>query len=138
MITEKRITQLSDIAYFFCFPGVPGQTLTDHVCEDPADIFSLRAIVARPCVIPGHGHDPTFVPVLKPPEKSRGIIDILSWIEHGPQAAERVAVIMMVDLHAANIDQTSTFVPRRSHNSLRVPPALGKVCVTLDVECVWM
>ena len=55
------------------------------------------------------GHGPGRMASLQAGEEACRIVDILARIEHVRQTSELVTVIVDIDLHAADVDQFSTF-----------------------------
>ena len=51
------------------------------------------------------GHRPGLVTVVKAHQELRRVVDIALRVEHLPDAVEVLAMVMMIDLHAAEIDQ---------------------------------
>ena len=81
------------------------EAASDHVADHSANILPLGRIIVRPRVIAGSGQSPTAFLESKALQESRGIVDILMWVEHCGHGAEMAAMIIIVDLHAADIDQ---------------------------------
>jgi hypothetical protein len=77
----------------------------DHVGDNAADVALLRRVVVGTGVIAGYRHRPGLVALMQPRQKSRRIIDVAARVEHLLDAAEILRMVMMVDLHAAEIDQ---------------------------------
>lgn len=85
-----------------CPPTISGR---DQVFDDPTDIFALCGIVVRTGVIARHRHCPTLVTPLQVDQKSCRIINIPARVEHGAGTGELPLMVVMVDLHAAQINQ---------------------------------
>ncbi len=62
-------------------------------------------------MIAGNRHRPGFMPGVQLCKEARSVVDVSTRIEHVLDAAKLVAVIAMVDLHTAEIDQRLTFAP---------------------------
>ena len=77
----------------------------DHVGDDAADIDLLRRIVVGTGVVAGDGHRPCLVTGMETGQEARRIVDVLARVEHVFDAAKMRRVVVMVDLHAAQIDQ---------------------------------
>ena len=77
----------------------------DHVGDDTADIDLLRRIIVGTGMIAGDGHRPGLVTGMETGQEAGRIVDVLARIEHVLDAAKMRCVVVMVDLHAAQIDQ---------------------------------
>ena len=78
---------------------------SDHVGNDAADIDFLRRIVVGTGMVAGDSHRPGLVTSMETGQEARRIVDVLTRIEHVLDAAKMRRVVVMVDLHAAQIDQ---------------------------------
>lgn len=67
-------------------------------------------------------------------EEARGIVDVAAWIEHVLNAAELIAVIAMIDLHAAEIDQRLAFAPRSLEGKKCFRAGAGKDSFPLYIQ----
>jgi len=56
-------------------------------------------------MIAGDGHRPCLVAGMETGQEARRIVDVLTRIEHVLDAAKMRCVVVMVDLHASQIDQ---------------------------------
>lgn len=94
----------------------------DHIGDDTADITLLRRVVVGAGMIAGNRHRPAFMPGVQLRQEACGVVDITTRIEHVFDAAELVAMIAMVDLHAAEVDQGLAFAPCRLEGNKRFRP----------------
>ena len=77
-------------------------------------------------IVPGDRHGPAPLALLQLLEKARGVIDVPGGIEHRPHRVELVAVIVVIDLHAAEIDELDAPVPHGIEVRHRVGHVPGK------------
>src|SRR5580698_7365010 len=77
----------------------------DHIGDYLADILFLRRIVIGTGMVARRRQGPTAFLLFQIPEVAGGVVDIGMRVEHLGHRREVAAVIMMVDLHAADIDQ---------------------------------
>lgn len=85
--------------------GPPAEADGDHVGDDAADIDLLRGVVVRSGVIARDGHRPGLVPGMQAGQEAGRVVDVAARVEHLADAAEGRAVVAVIDLHAAEIDQ---------------------------------
>lgn len=78
----------------------------------PTQISLLSRVVVGSCVIAGDGHGPTLVTVIQALEKTGGVFDIEMRVEHVADAVKFGRVVMVIDLHAAEIDQLLSLLAR--------------------------
>lgn len=83
-----------------------------HVGDDAAHVALLRRVVVWPGVVTRHRHRPCLVAGVQLRQETRRVVDIAARIEHVLDAAELVAMIAVIDLHAAEIDERLAFAPR--------------------------
>lgn len=83
-----------------------------------------------------HGHRPCRVPCVQAGEKTRRIVHITARIEHLRNAAERSTVIVVIDLHAAEIDQFLSLPPRIFEFGQGLRPGPRKHGFSLNVQGV--
>lgn len=108
----------------------------DHVGNDTADIDLLRRVIVGAGMIAGHGHRPGLVTGMKAGQEARRIVDILTWVEHVLDAAKMRCVVVVVDLHAAQIDQGLALAPGIGEGGKGLGPASGKDCFSLYIQSV--
>src|SRR5687768_14605738 len=72
-----------------------------EVTDDVTDVALLRRLIVGARIVTGDRHGPAALALLQFLEKARSVIDVLRGIEHRPHRAELFAVIVMIDLHAA-------------------------------------
>ncbi|PHK46170.1 hypothetical protein VF13_11990 [Nostoc linckia z16] len=65
----------------------------------------LGRVVVRPGMIAGDRHGPGVVACFQPLQELGRVFDVQRRVEHRVEAGELVAVVVMVDLHAADVDQ---------------------------------
>ena len=87
-------------------------------------------------MIAGDGHRPAYVPFLQLDEKAGGVIDIEVGIEHFGYAGEVAAVIILVDLHAAEVDQFGATAFGVGKDAQRLGPARREHRLAVDVHGV--
>src|SRR5690625_390296 len=83
----------------------------NHVPDDGADIAFLRGIIVRPRVIARDCHRPAAFPCPQLAQEPCSVSHIQTRIEHRLDRDEFFPVIMVVDLHAAEIDQPPALKP---------------------------
>ena len=77
----------------------------DHVADNRADVSSLRRRIAGPGVVAGDRQRPRALLRLEDFQEVGGIFDVVNGIEHLAQGTELGAVEVVVDLHAADVDE---------------------------------
>ncbi len=92
----------------------------DHVGDHPTDITLLGGVIVGAGVVARDGHGPGLVPRVQLREEARSVVYVATRIEHVLDAAELVAMIAMIDLHAAEIDQGLAFAPCRLEGKQRL------------------
>src|SRR5690625_6750490 len=85
----------------------------DHVPNDGTDIAFLRRVIVRPGMVARDRHRPTALARPQFAEETRRIGDIQPWIEHRLDGRKALAMVMMVDLHTAKVDQPSALAAGR-------------------------
>ena len=108
----------------------------DHVGNDTADIDLLRRIVVGTGVIAGDGHRPCLVTGMEAGQEARRIVDVLTRIEHVLDAAKMRRVVVMVDLHATQIDERLALAPGIGERSKGLGPASRKDHFSLYIQGV--
>ena len=108
----------------------------DHVGNDAADIDLLRRIVVGTGMIAGDGHRPGLVTGMEAGQEARRIVDVLTRIEHVLDAAEMRRVVVMVDLHAAQIDERLAFAPGIGEGGKGLGPASRKDRFSFYIQSV--
>lgn len=90
-------------------PGSVGGPLSvacgDEIADHPADILLLSGIVIRSGVVSRHRHRPSFVFVVQVPEELCRVFNIAFRVEHLFRGRKIFAVEVVVDLHAADVDE---------------------------------
>ena len=86
-----------------------GHKVGDH----PADVTLLRGVVIGAGMIARDRHGPGFMPGVETRKERRRILDVLARVKHFRRRSEPVAVEVVVDLHAAEVDQLDALRPRR-------------------------
>lgn len=85
-------------------------------------------------MIAGHRHGPCNVLRVQAREKSGGIFDIAAGIQHVFRSSKLIAVIVVIDLHATQIDEFGA-LPARIFEDLKRVLARGREDrLALDVE----
>ncbi len=106
--SESRI--LSDI-YFLLLTKAFGVTCPlpktgrDNVLNDAAHIAFLRRIIVRSGVIAGRRHRPAAFTRPQGLQKTRRIIDVPGRNKHLLNRRKSLTVVVVIDLHASNIDE---------------------------------
>ena len=108
----------------------------DHVSDDAADIDLLRRIVVGTGMIAGDGHRPCLVTGMETGQEARRIVDVLTRIEHVLDAAKMRPVVVMIDLHAAQIDQRLALAPGIGEGGKGLGPASRKDCFSFYIQGV--
>ena len=83
----------------------PPETARDHVADDGADVSPLRDRIVGPGVIARDRQRPASLLGAQRLQELCGIVDIALGIEHLAERREVGAMPVMVDLHAADIDE---------------------------------
>lgn len=108
----------------------------NHVGDHPADIDLLRRVVVGTGMIAGDGHRPGLVAGMEAGQEARRVVDVLAWVEHVLDAAEMRGVVVMVDLHAAEIDQRLALALGVGEGGKRFGSASRKDCFSFYIQCV--
>src|SRR5690606_9327374 len=90
-------------------PGA--ETASHHVRNDQAYVPLLRGVVVGAGMVAGDRHRPVSLALAKVLQETCGVGDVLRWVEHFLDRGELFVVIMVVDLHAAEIDQLDSLLP---------------------------
>jgi hypothetical protein len=77
----------------------------DHIADDRADVCLFRCRVAGSGIVARNGQRPRAFLRLEGFEEVRGIFDIARRVEHFAQGVKVGAVKMVIDLHAADVDE---------------------------------
>lgn len=84
----------------------------DHIGDDATDVALLSRVVVGSGMVARHGHGPGLMLRVQLREEARGIVDIATRIEHVIDAAKLVAMITVIYLHAAEVNQRLALAPR--------------------------
>lgn len=87
-------------------------------------------------MITGDGHRPGFVAGMETGQETRRVIDVLARVQHVLDAAEMRGVVVVVDLHAAEIDQRLALALRVDEGGKRFGPALWEDRFSFYIQCV--
>ena len=120
-------------------PGVVGpfsEADCDHVGDDAADIDLLCRVVVRAGVVARHRHRPGVVAGMQAGEKPCRIVHVLARVEHVSDAAKMRSVIVVVDLHAAEIDQCLAVAARPFKTRDCFIPAFGEYRFSFYIQGV--
>lgn len=109
-----------------------------HIGHDRADILLLCRVVAWASVVARRRQSPASLFDAQVFQKLRGIINVLAWIEHVDDRVEVTAVEVVVDLHAADIDQLSAGLPRLFEFRQRLRQSLREVGWAFDIQRIGM
>src|SRR3954464_2473760 len=118
--------------------GPRADAARDQMSDDMTDVALLRRLVVGACIVAGDRHGPAALALLQLLQEARGGVDIPCGIEHRPDRDEFVAVIVVVDLHAAEVDQLD---PPSSHGfevGDRVVHIFGEYGLSIGAESVRM
>src|SRR5512138_3647166 len=107
-----------------------------EVRDDVADVALLRRPVVGARVVTGDRHGPAPFALLQLLQKARGVIDVLRGIEHRPHRTEFFGVVVMIDLHAAEIDQLGAFPSHGLEAGHRIVHIPGKYRLAFGAERV--
>jgi len=69
-------------------------------------------------------------------QEARRVVDVLARVEHILDAAEMRGMIVMVDLHAAQIDQRLALALRIGEGGKRFGPALWEDRFSFYIQCI--
>lgn len=100
------------------------------------DVALLCRIVVRARMVAGNRHGPAAFPDLQLPEEPRGIADVFPWLQHFGDRPELLSMIVMIDLHASQINQLLARRPGFPELHDRLPLRGCKHASALDVEGV--
>lgn len=92
----------------------------------------------RTGVVTGNSHRPTAVAPTQIGEKFCRVIDVLRGVQHGSQIIEFTPVVIMIDLHAAKIDELLPAGPGAVKGPQRCRDIRCKNRLALDVQGVGM
>ncbi len=109
---------------------------SDHIGDHPTDVTLLGGIVVGPGMIAGDGHRPGLVPGVQLCEEACRVVNVATRVEHVLDAAKLVAVIAMVDLHAAKIDQGLAFAPCNLEGQQRFRTGAREDGFPFYIQCV--
>ena len=87
-------------------------------------------------MIAGDGHRPGLVTGMETGQKAGRIVDVLARIEHVLDAAKMRCVVVMVDLHAAQIDQRLALAPGIGEGGKGLGPTFRKDCFSFYIQGV--
>ena len=106
----------------------------NQIGDHPANITLLRGVVVRARMVAGDSHGPGLMPGVETRKEGRRIFDILARVEHFRRRRELVAVEMVVDLHAAEVDQLGAACPRRLEGLQRLLLVPAEIGLALDIH----
>ena len=124
------------VAEGLCRRGPFSEPGRNHIGDHATDIPLLGRVIVGARMIARHGHRPGRVARLELDEKARGIIDVAIRIEHVGDTAEMCRMVMVVDLHAAEIDELRAVSPCLLEEPNGLDPAFGEHCFSFYVQCV--
>lgn len=87
-------------------------------------------------MVAGDGHRPGLVAGMETGQETRRIVNVLARVEHVLDAAEMRGMIVMVDLHAAEIDQRLTLALRIGEGGKRFGPTPWKDRFSFYIQSV--
>lgn len=87
-------------------------------------------------MVAGDGHRPGLVPGVQAGQEARRVVDVAARVEHLPDAGERCAVVAMVDLHAAEVDQRLALPARRFEVREGFRPRVWENRFPFYIQCV--
>lgn len=93
----------------FCLRRPISEARSDHICHDATHISLLRRIIIWTCMIARDSHRPVAFALPETLQKAGGVIDIETRLQHRADGWKFARMIVMIDLHAAKIDQLCTF-----------------------------
>lgn len=98
----------------------------NHVGNDAADINLLRRVIVGTGVVASDRHRPGCMTGMQAGQETGGVVDILVRVEHVVHAAKVFRVVVMIDLHAAKIDQFPTLPPSCRKRGKGLAAVFGK------------
>lgn len=122
------------VAEGFCVAGPFAEAGRHHVGDDAADVTLLRRVVVGAGVIARHGHRPGVVATVQPGQEACRIVDVLARIEHLLDAAKLACMIVMIDLHAAEVDQLRAALTRRLKGGEGFRPTFRKYSFSFYIQ----
>ena len=87
-------------------------------------------------MVAGDGHRPGHVTGMQSGQEPRRIVDILARVEHVVDAAEMRGMIVVVDLHAAEIDQCLALASGIFERRQRLAAVSRKDRFSFYIQCV--
>lgn len=117
-----------------CVRSPLSESACHHIGHDRADILLLRRIVVGPGVIAGSGQRPAPLLDAQVFQKLRGVINVLARVEHVHDGVEMTPVEMVVDLHAADVDELGAGFARLLEFQQGFLQSLRKVGWPFDIE----
>ena len=79
--------------------------------DDPTHIALLRGVIVRSCVVSGDRHRPGLVTAVQIAEDARGVFHVAPRVEHGFDGGEMLPMEVLVDLHAADVNENGAALP---------------------------
>lgn len=107
----------------------------DQIGDHAADILLLRGVVVGAGMIARDGHRPGVVAGMKLRQEPCRIVNIARRLQHLRRRGKFGAVEMVVDLHAAEIDEHGSLPTCLIEDVERDGRALREDGLALDVEC---
>lgn len=108
----------------------------NQIGDDAADIHLLGGVVVRAGMVSSYRHRPGLMPVMEVAKELRRVFHIAVRIKHGGDGCKILSVKILIDLHAADVDQlcAALFCRREGLQSSVLGP--GEKRPAFDIECV--
>ncbi len=107
--------------------GPGAEAAGHHIGDHEANVSLLRGIIIGSCVVTRGGQRPAAFANPEFLEEARGIINILTRIEHRLCGLEMVCMKVVIDLHASYIDQPRAALLRFIDLAQRVGKIRGEI-----------
>lgn len=106
----------------------------DKIADDTTHITLLGGVIVGAGMVPRDSHRPGLMALVEVRQEFCRVFDIGPRLEHGRDRGEILTMIMLVDLHAADIDEPRTTLPCRLESLQGLIARHGEDSPSLDVE----
>jgi hypothetical protein len=114
----------------------PSKAARHHVADDRADIGLLGRRIIGSGVVTSHGQRPVALLGAERLQETGGVFDIARRVEHVAKRTEVGAMPVVVDLHAADVDELCAMPLRLSEARHRLGQTGGMNGFTVDVHVI--
>ncbi len=110
-----------------------GNKIGDHATH----IALLSGVIVGPRMVACDSHRPCFMAAMQIAQEAGRILHVASWIEHRLYRAEVLAVEVLVDLHAADVDEHRAPFPRPLETVESFVQVFEIIGLSFDVHREW-